>query len=53
MSTLEAVGGSFDFGRVVERTFRVIGTNFGLFAVSALVLASRPSPSDFPASSAA
>jgi hypothetical protein len=42
MSTLEAVGGSFDFGRVVERTFRVIGTNFGLFAVSALVLVVAP-----------
>lgn len=38
MTTLEAVGGSFDFGRVVERTFRVIGDNLRTLAVAALVL---------------
>lgn len=38
MTTLEAVGGSFDFGRVVERTFRVIGDNLWTLAVAALVL---------------
>jgi hypothetical protein len=42
MTTLESVGGSFDFGRVVERTFRVIGQNLALFAVGALVLVAAP-----------
>lgn len=42
MTTLEAVSGSFDFGRVVQRTFRVIGDNIALFAVSALVLVTLP-----------
>jgi len=43
MTTLDAVGDSFDFGRVVQRTFRVIGQNFGLFALSAILLVSAPS----------
>ncbi|MET3663543.1 hypothetical protein [Caulobacter sp. 1776] len=42
MTTLDAVGGSFDFGRVVQRTFKVVGQNLGLFALSALVLVSTP-----------
>lgn len=43
MTTVEAVGGSFDFGRVVQRTFRVIGENLVVFALCALVLISAPS----------
>lgn len=42
MTTLEAVGGSFDFGRVVGRTFRVIGDNLGVFAIAALILVTLP-----------
>lgn len=42
MTTLDAVGGTFDFGRVVQRTFRVIGQNVGLFALGALVLVVAP-----------
>lgn len=42
MTTLEAVGGSFDFGRVVGRTFRVIGDNLRLFAIAASLLVVLP-----------
>ncbi len=42
MTTLDAVGGTFDFGRVVQRTFQVIGQNLGLFALCALVLVVAP-----------
>jgi hypothetical protein len=42
MTTLDAVGGTFDFGRVVQRTFRVIGQNLPLFALCALVLVVAP-----------
>lgn len=42
MTTLDAVGGTFDFGRVVQRTFRVIGQNLGLFALCALALVVAP-----------
>ena len=42
MTTLEAAGGSFDFGRVVQRTFRVIADNSVPFLVAALVLVSLP-----------
>ena len=43
MTTMEAVGGSFDFGRVIQRTFRVVGENLAVFALCALVLISAPS----------
>jgi|UPI00064601FB hypothetical protein len=43
MTTLDAVGGTFDFSRVVQRTFQVIGDNLGLFALSAILLVSTPS----------
>lgn len=43
MTTLDAaVGGSFDFGRVVQRTFKVIGDNIGLFAGAAGALVVAP-----------
>ncbi|HWT51919.1 MAG TPA: YciC family protein [Caulobacter sp.] len=43
MTTLDAaIGGTFDFGRVVQRTFRIIGDNISLFAVAALVLVVTP-----------
>jgi hypothetical protein len=43
MTTFESVGGSFDFGRVVQRTFKVIGENLAVFALCAVVLISAPS----------
>lgn len=42
MTTFEAVNGSFDFGRVMQRTFKVISENLAVFALSALVLVSAP-----------
>jgi hypothetical protein len=42
MSTQEPVGEAFDFGRVIQRTFQVIGANGVLFAVGALALVSLP-----------
>ena len=42
MTTFESVGGSFDFGRVVQRTFKVIGENLLVFSLCALVLISTP-----------
>ncbi|MDG2527827.1 glycerophosphoryl diester phosphodiesterase membrane domain-containing protein [Caulobacter endophyticus] len=42
MTTQEPVGGTFDFGRVIQRTFTVITANAMLFGVGALVLVSAP-----------
>jgi hypothetical protein len=42
MTTFDAAGGSFDFGRVVQRTFTVIGANLALFGTSALLLVTLP-----------
>lgn len=42
MTTVESVGGSFDFGRVVQRTFKMIGQNLGFFAAAALLLVCLP-----------
>lgn len=42
MTTVDSVGGTFDFGRVVQRTFQVLGQNLGFFAICALVLVSAP-----------
>lgn len=43
MTTLDAaVGGTFDFGRVVQRTFKVISDNVTLFAMTALILVVAP-----------
>lgn len=42
MTTYEAVSGSFDFGRVIQRTFRIVGDNFALFALGGLILVSGP-----------
>ena len=42
MTTQEPVGAGFDFGRVIQRTFSVIGANAALFGVGALVLVSAP-----------
>jgi hypothetical protein len=42
MSAQEPVRGDFDFGRVIQRTFQVIGANGALFAVGALALVSLP-----------
>lgn len=37
------VGGRFEIGRVISRTFEVIGRNFGAFALLALLLGGLPS----------
>lgn len=42
MTTVESVGGSFDFGRVVQRTFGMVRDNLGFFAGAALLLVSLP-----------
>lgn len=42
MTTMEATGGAFEMGRVMQRTFRVIGDNLGLFAISSLALVALP-----------
>lgn len=42
MTTVESVNGPFDFGRVIQRTFRVIGQNLGAFALWALILVAAP-----------
>lgn len=42
MTTMEATGGVFELGRVMQRTFKVIGDNFPMFAVSAMLLVCLP-----------
>lgn len=42
MTTMEATGGAFELGRVMQRTFKVIGDNLSLFAVSGLLLVALP-----------
>lgn len=42
MTTQEAMSGGFDFGRILQNTFKVIGSNAMLFGVGALVLVSAP-----------
>jgi hypothetical protein len=43
MTDTTAVGGRFEIGRVISRTFEVIGRNFGAFALLALLLGGLPS----------
>ena len=44
MTSIEVAGtGRFDLGRVMERTFTVIGGNFVAFALAAIILAGIPS----------
>ena len=42
MTTMEATGGAFELGRVMQRTFKVIGDNLSLFAISGLALIALP-----------
>ncbi len=42
MTTMEATGGAFELGRVMQRTFKVIGDNLSLFAISGLLLVALP-----------
>lgn len=42
MTTIEATGGAFELGRVMQRTFKVIGDNLSLFAISSLALVALP-----------
>lgn len=43
MTDTATVGGRFEIGRVISRTFAVIGRNFGPFALMALLLGGLPS----------
>lgn len=42
MTTMEATDGAFELGRVMQRTFKVIGDNLSLFAISGLLLVALP-----------
>ncbi len=42
MTTIDSGTSSFDLGRVIQRTFQVIGRNFATFGIAAVILAGIP-----------